>query len=174
MSESNSTTEKNIINSFDDMAKKLDRQISLIELRQQELRNYIITIENHINHFDQMIDMENQKPTPNYKTISSFRSASFKNIELITVLHNTYKEYEGVKFRYFKEISDNNYKKQKLINVDIKRAGTSDLDGQEFYEIMRKLSNLNVNSNTAKNQIHKNEQLINEVQNELTQDDYEM
>ena len=169
-----STEEFNIIKSFADISRRLDVQISNITLRQQEIQNYIVFIDNHICHFDQMIQQEMASGHPDFKKINSYRSASFKNIELITVLHNTYKEYEGVKFRYFKEISDSNYKRQKLVAVDIKRVGTSDEMGSEFYNIMRNLSKLNIVGETAKTQIDENSKMLSVVKEGLSEDEYEM
>lgn len=163
-----------IINSFENISTDLEKQISLITQRQQELQNYMVMIDNHINHFDQMIHKESQKTNPDYKKIANYRSASFKNIELMTVLHNSYKEYEAVKFRYFKEISDNNYKKQKLINVDIKRIGTNEQVGAEFYDIMRNLSKLNMTGDIAKKQLGENNALLNVVQTGLSEEEYQM
>jgi len=168
------TEETNIIKSFTDISKRLDTQISTITLRQQEIQNYIVFIDNHICHFDQMIQQQIASGSPDFKKINSYRSASFKNIELVSVLHTTYKSYEEVKFRYFKEISDSNYKQQKLIAVDIKRVGSSDEMGSEFYHIMRNLSKLNIVGETAKTQIDENSKMLNIVKEGLTEDEYEM
>jgi hypothetical protein len=115
------------------------------------------TIDNHINNFDLRIAQESQKPNPNYDSINRLRAASFKNVELMTVIHNSYKEYESVKFRYFKEISDNNYKKHRLVKVDIKKVGDVKDSGMEFFEIMRNLSKLNLDSS---NQINENIKIL--------------
>ena len=163
-----------IIKSFESISERLEKQITLIVGKQQELQNYLVMIDNHIMHFDQMIQQEMQSSQPDYKKINSYRSASFKNIELMSVLHTTFKGYEEVKFRYFKEISDSNYKQQRLISVDIKRVGTSEDMGQEFYEIMRSLSKLNIVGNEAQHQIAENSQMLNTVKEGLTGDEYEM
>ena len=163
-----------IIKSFDNISDRLDQQITLITGKQQELQNYLIMIDNHIMHFDQMIQQEMQSSQPDFKKINSYRSASFKNIELISVLHATYKEYENTKFRYFKEISDSNYKKQKLISVDIKRIGTTEDMSGEFYNIMRNLSKLNIVGGEARSQIAENDKMLDVVKSGLVDDEYEM
>ncbi len=167
-----------VSNSFIDVCDKLKKQITLIELRQQELQQYMSTIDSHINYFDNQISHEQQQTKPDYQSISRMRAASFKNIELITVLHNTYKEYENVKFRYYKEIGDNNYKKNKLIHVDIKRLGNPEEMGNEFYEIMRLLSRLNLkddkNANLAASQINENNKLLGLVNEGLDEDEYQI
>jgi len=167
-----------IIDSFDKFSKTLEKQITNVELRQQELQNYMVTLDNHINHFDQMVNMELQQQQPNYKKITGLRKASFDNIELLTNVHNAYKEYENVKFKYFKEIGSNNTIKQKLIHVDIKRVGTTEEMGTEFYEIMRNLSRLNVKSdNTVQltdKQIQNNNKLLEQVQSGFVDDEYKL
>lgn len=168
-----------ITQSFEKLSKGLEKQISNIELRQQELQNYMITLDNHINHFDQMVNIESQQPNPNYKKISGLRKVSFDNIELLTNLHNSYKEYENVKFKYYKEIGSYNTIKQKMVHIDIKRVGTAEEMGNEFYEIMRNLSRLNLNNDNkaqlTDKQIEQNNKLIEQVNQGFSEDDeYEL
>jgi hypothetical protein len=168
-----------VSNSFKDVCNKLEKQITLVELRQQELQNYMSIIDGHITHFDNAANHEAQQNKPDYAKLNKLRAASAKNIEIITDLHNSYKEYETVKFRYFKEISDNNYKKNRLISVDIKRLGTSEEMGTEFYEIMRLLSKLNLKKGdnlnlAASQQVNENEKLLGLVEDGLDEDEYEL
>lgn len=180
MSENNVNSEIiEITQSFEKLSKSLEKQISNIELRQQELQNYMITLDNHINHFDQMVNIESQQPNPNYKKISGLRKVSFDNIELLTNLHNSYKEYENVKFKYYKEIGVYNTTKQKMIHIDIKRVGTVEEMGNEFYEIMRNLSRLNLNNDSkvqlTDKQIQQNNKLIEQVKQGFDEDsEYEL
>ncbi len=58
-----------IIKSFDNISDRLDQQITLITGKQQELQNYLIMIDNHIMHFDQMIQQEMQSSQPDFQKL---------------------------------------------------------------------------------------------------------
>lgn len=104
-----------------DSISKIEHQISNIELRQQELQGYITTIQTAVNAIEQQISVEERKSSPNYQQIHSWRGAIFKNIELISKLYDTYKEFENVKIRCQKEINDSSYKTFHLVEVSIKQ-----------------------------------------------------
>jgi len=136
----------NVKDSFVKTEENLEKQITNIEYKQTELQNYMTTIENSISHMEQMVDKEQQTANPSFDRIRGLRTAIVKNVELITKLYDTYKEFESVKFRYHKELSDNNYRKQRLIELELKKMDDrSNSLGQEFYNIMRNLAGLQKN-----------------------------
>ncbi len=120
----------------------LRAQISVITQREQEIQNLITSIENAVQWYEGAIQLEQGKPKPNYKTMGNMRLAVSKNIELLATLYGTYKQFEDVKFKYFKQISDLDMNTQRLIEVDIKRL-ESKLDhftGGEFIDMMRQFT----------------------------------
>ena len=132
--------------SFVKTEQQLEKQITHIEYKQNELQNYITTIDNAISHIEQTIAKEQQTPKPNQDRIRGLRSSVSKNVELVTKLYDSYKEFESVKFRYHKELSDNNYRSQRLIELELKKMDDrSNSLGQEFYNIMRNLAGLQKN-----------------------------
>lgn len=153
---------------YDTIKSDLEKQITNIELRQQELQQYITKIDSGINQLQMLLDKEKDQ-----HKIKSFRNALTHNIELISKLYDTYKEYETVKFRYFKEIDDNNDKKHNLLAVkirqlDIKADFVND-DG--FIQMMQMLSNLKneESSNTDEDSV------IDESEDQLTKNpEYEL
>ncbi len=150
----------------------LRKQITGIEYKQQELQNYITTIDNAISQLEQMIHLEQQVPNPNYDKIRALRGAISKNIELLSQIYNTYKEFENVKFRYFKEIDDYSYRVFRLIELDLKKANLgSDKIGQDFLNIMRVLSKLDINSAPYDDN---SRELFEEAQEGLDDEDYKL
>ena len=154
--------------SFTKTEQQLEKQIVHIEHKQSELQNYITTIENSVNHMEQMIAHEQQTPNPNQDRIRGLRAAITKNVELIAKLYDSYKEFESVKFRYHKELSDNNYRKHRLIELELKKVDDrSNSLGQEFYNIMRNLAGLQKNDSMDPD-------LLNEAKLPLEDEDYEL
>ena len=142
----------------------LKKQITHIELKQQELQNYINTVDNAITQLEQMIHTEQNAAKPNYDKIRSLRGAITKNVELITNLYNSYKEFENVKFRYYKEIDDNSYRMHRLIELELKKVDeNANRLGQEFYNVMRNLSNIKQDDTLVK----KTEQVLSKEEYEL-------
>jgi|SRR6056297_3121315 len=133
----------NIKNDFSNNTETLKKQITGIELKQQELQKYISTIDNGISYLEQMIHYEENKPKPSMDKVRGLRTAITKNVELISNLYNSYKEFEMVKFRYFKEIDDNDYKMHRLIELELKKINqNTNRLGEEFYNMMRNLSQI--------------------------------
>ena len=118
----------------------LKRQISALELKQQELQNYIATIDSGIVQLERMVNQEQNNPQPNYQRIQSLRGAISKNVELITGLYTCYKEFENVKHKYFKEINDNTFRGHRLIELELKKVNQKvDTLDSEFFSVMRNL-----------------------------------
>ena len=133
----------NIKKDFVGNTEKLRKQITNIEIKQQDLQQYITTIDNAIIHLEQMIQQEQNQPKSNNDKIRGLRSAVSKNVELIANLYNAYKEFETVKFRYFKEVDDNSYRMHRLIELEMKKVDeNANKLGQEFYNMMRNLSTI--------------------------------
>lgn len=145
---------------------KLKTQITNIEYKQQDLQKYIVTIDNSINQIEQFIHQEQNSPKPNFTKINGLRTAVSKNVELVVKIYDSYKEFENVKFRYYKEIDDNTYRTHKLIDLELKRINNaSNTIGDEFYSIMQNLANLKPNSSDP---------LLNEAQLPLQEPQYDL
>jgi len=121
--------------------KEIEKQIGVIEVRQQEIQNYIADIDQNIIALQGFL----QQGTENKDKVRAVRGAIGKNIETLAKLYSIYREYEDTKQRYHKLLSDNMYKMHHLISVDIRRIdeklekmGDGDFFGvfSEFVKIM--------------------------------------
>jgi len=121
----------------------LERQIQSIELRQQELQNYITTLNQTIAHMERTIIQEERKAPINFNRINGLRQGVSKNIELLVKLYDSYKEFENVKFRYYKEINSHSHNGIRLINIDLFKINNkfSD-DSAQFTDVIRFMSKL--------------------------------
>lgn len=143
----------NIKKDFSDSNNTLKKQITGIDLKQQEIQKYIATIDNAVTQLEQLIYHEQNQPSPNYNKIKSLRGAITNNIELVSNLYNSYKEFEMVKFRYYKEVDDNNYKMHRLIELELKKVDQNvNKLGEEFYNMMRNLSQISNSDNEITDQ----------------------
>lgn len=124
---------------FTKQKTKLEQKISIIELRQQEIQNYIADIDNNITYLRGLLPSETDK-----EKNRMIRGAISKNIELLTRLYSTYREYEDVKVKYFKIISDDTHKMHQLIAVDIRRIDEKvrDIDDSDFLGVMKEMMDL--------------------------------
>lgn len=169
------TNYSHIEEDFNSRNNKLDKQITSIELRQQEIQTYLSHIDASVNFIDNEISTETNKKQPNYDRIKALRAALSKNIEILNDLHNTYKEYEGVKFRYYKEIDDNSIQKHKLIELELRKLDDklNDYSDGGFIQMMQTLVNqigpgkkdeMNNNSNLN------DENILENARNEMNED----
>ncbi|MDX1700766.1 MAG: hypothetical protein R3250_09120 [Melioribacteraceae bacterium] len=126
---------------FSNEKKDILKQIGVIEVRQQEIQNYIATIDQNVTYLNGLL----QQGMENKDKIRAVRGAIGKNIDTLTKLYSIYREYEDTKQRYHKLLSDNMYKMHHLISVDIRRIdeklekiGDGDFFGvfNEFVRIM--------------------------------------
>lgn len=95
----------------------IEKQIGVIEVRQQEIQNYIASIDQNVTYLNGLL----QQGLENKDKIRAIRGAVGKNIDTLTKLYSIYREYEDTKQRYHKLLSDNMYKMHHLISVDIRR-----------------------------------------------------
>jgi hypothetical protein len=124
---------------FTKLKSKLEQKISIIELRQQEIQNYIADIDNNITYLRGLLPSETDK-----EKNRMLRGAISKNIELLTRLYSTYREYDDVKVKYYKIISDDTHKMHQLIAVDIRRIDekVKDIDDSDFLGVMKEMMTL--------------------------------
>jgi len=128
---------------YDEQIKQLGKQISIIELRQQELQNYIISLDQSIKQIDRLVNTENQKSSPDYNKIKNLRFINSKNIEMITDIYNTYERFETVKFKYYKEIDNHSHSGNRLIYIEGYKLENQTNDiSDSFMEMIKYLSNL--------------------------------
>lgn len=120
---------------------KLEKQISVIEIRQQELQNLIAVIQNNISQLEGIIQSEEVKPVPNNEKIKNIRAAIHKNISLLREIYDSYNSFEETKFKYRKLISDNDFNLYRL-DITVKQAEekSNKLLGNDFIEMLRSIS----------------------------------
>ena len=115
-----------ITSEFELEAARLEKEIVNIEMKQNEIQNHIIDLENANGGLKQMIKQEKDM-TKRAKYYGAIRG----NIELIAKMYSSYKDFESVKFNYRKEISALTQNKNKLVNVDLPRVGSGSVTGPE-------------------------------------------
>jgi hypothetical protein len=166
MSKEITNNTKELNSQYSDRVTSLENQITIIELRQQELQLLISDINNNIQSLNTIIN--NKSSSTDAK--KGARMALGKNIELLNQLYNTYKEFENTKFRYHQDINNVIHKKNHLINVDIPRVSKSSVDDVEFTKMLSQFVKL---ANDTNNNF--NNPLIKESKEELSNNtDYEL
>lgn len=157
-----------IENQFHDKIKKLDGQISVIETRQQEIQSYITTINQGIQQLEYMINQEANKQNKqniNWKSISVWQKQIHENMELITKLYDTYRSFEDVKLKYYKEMDDHSIDTYKL-SIEIRKVNEKlgSLDAAGFVDILQhittQMNNINNESETPEIISSVNKELI--------------
>lgn len=122
---------------------RLDRQISNVELKQQEIQNYITTLNHGIQQLEQLVQYEMNKGQGNInnKSISIWREQINRSVELVAKLYDTYRSFEDVKFKYHKEINGLGNDAYKLA-VEIKRLDDKlgSMDARGFVEMLQELT----------------------------------
>lgn len=165
------------INKYDEIRKDeatrkkdIEKQITNIELRQQELQNYISLIDQGIQQLDAMIINEQRQSQPDYNKINAWRGALAKNIELSSKVYSTYREYEDIKFKCRKEINESAYKTNHLLHVAIRQVDerVDKMTDNDFVNMLTTLTDMMRNSKGTANE--KFEPLLNESKRELLTD----
>ena len=156
------TNYDHITDEFNFQKETLERQISVIEVRQQEIQMKISEIENANNHLDILIQTEKDPKRKN-----SYYSAKVRNIELMTKLYDCYRSFEDVKFKYYNNISDIIHKSHRLIEVEIRKIDEklAKLDDDGLVDVLKNVSQLFIQSNNSGNSVP----LPTEVQSEIEQ-----
>ena len=127
---------------YNTQVTQLKNQISIIELRQQELQNYITSLDQTVRQLDRLVFTEEQTPKPDYIKIKNLRFVSSKNIEIITDMYNTYQRFEDVKFKYYKEIDNHSHAGNRLIYIELYKLENQTNDiSDSFMEMLKYLSN---------------------------------
>jgi len=155
MSGSEQFDKQEISSKIEDQKSQLETQITQLGTRILNLQKYIITLEHANNVIEQLANNEKDGAK-----IKSYYAAVKQNIELLAKIFEVIKEYEGVKFKYYKEIDDIIISKYKMISIDIKKLeeklnGSDDVFG--FFERL---------TDALKNSGAKREQVTSELQND--------
>lgn len=159
-----------ITKEYETQQKNINKHISNVELRQQELKNYIADIDSNIKFIQNLLQTEKD----NEKS-RMLRGAVSKNIELLTKLYSVYREYEDVKVKYVKETSSTMNFKHRLIEVDIRRIDEK-LEGSDtdFMDVMKKVMDVfggGADSTQPNKLSGKKVPLIESLQNEIVEED---
>jgi chromosome segregation ATPase len=125
---------------FSGERKDIEKQIGVIEVRQQEIMNRIADIDQNILYLQGLIQQGNE----NKDKIRAIRGAIGKNIDTLAKLYSIYREYEDTKQRYHKILSDNMYKMHHLISVDIRRIDEKleKMGDQDFFGVFSEFVNI--------------------------------
>jgi chromosome segregation ATPase len=170
----NKIKKNNIADDLKKDKKRLTAEIDNIRIRQQELQNFITSIETNINGIETLIDEENNLEKPNYKKLAALRTTLFKNIELLKQLYDSYKGFEEVKFKYQKLIVNSKLDYNKLIYLQIRRLdeqfnrATSDSD--DLIVILRKLTENMENHSQQSDFSKKKNPILDNIHNEISND----
>ena len=145
MAEIKSVNKTEILSDFADQGNLLKQQIDILNQRILALQGHIVTLEQTNNVLEQMAKTE-KDVTQRSRLYGAIRN----NIELLAKLYSVIKEFEDVRFRYYKEIDDVLFNKYKLVAVDIRRLEEkiNDLNSGDLVGFFEKLSS--VLSNTEK------------------------
>jgi len=110
------TQKESIAKEIDNKIERIDEEIEVITVRQTEIINHIQKLENAIQHFSNLIEIEKDrdKRSRYYNIISH-------NIELLAKLYSVYREFEDVKNKYFKESNDLLISKIRIINIELEK-----------------------------------------------------
>ena len=151
-----------ITDDFEFQKETIEKQISVIEIRQQEIQMRISEIENANSHLDVLIQTEKDN-----RKKSAFYSAKVRNIELMTKLYDCYRSFEDVKYKYYNGISDIIYKSHRLIEVEIRKIDerVAKLDDDGLVDVLKNVSQLFIQSNNSEQP----NQIPTEIQSEINQ-----
>lgn len=134
MGEERQASKSEIIQDFAAQKNSLEQQIDLLNQRILSLQNHILTLEQTNRTLEQLARSEKDAQQK-----ARLFGAIRVNIELLAKLYSVVKEFEDVRFRYYKEVDDVLYNKFRLIAVEIRRieekvGETSSGDILRFFE----------------------------------------
>jgi len=134
LGEERQASKSEIIQDFAAQKNSLEQQIDLLNQRILSLQNHILTLEQTNRTLEQLARSEKDAQQK-----ARLFGAIRVNIELLAKLYSVVKEFEDVRFRYYKEVDDVLYTKFRLIAVEIRRieekvGETSSGDILRFFE----------------------------------------
>ena len=150
MSDSEQFGKQEISSKFEGQQTQLEAQITQLGTRVLALQKYIISLDQANNVLEQLA--QNEKDAAKKK---SYYAAVKQNIELLAKLFEVIKEYEGVKFKYYKEIDDMLISKYKMISVDIKRLEEKLNGSDDAFTFFEKFVEALKNSGSKKEEVKK-------------------
>ena len=129
-----------ILKDYNKFNSDLAKQITHNELRQQEIQSLISDVNNSNIHIKNVIQQETDS-----KKRASYYGILNRNIELLAKLYSTYREFEGIKHQYFKEIGTMIHQSKRLIYVDLPKKNVDGGYGEEFRNMLKALSGITKN-----------------------------
>lgn len=140
-----------ITTDFEAEVKKLEKEILNIEMRQTELQQYISDLEYANNGLKIIIKKETDSQRK-----SKYYEAIRRNIELLTKLYASYKDFELVKFNYRKEISTLTQNRNRMIHIDLPKASPGSISGpEELFSVFKIIAETMKNSESKQDLIEK-------------------
>jgi len=101
--------------------KVLEDQIANIVLRQQEIQNFMTTLEAGIKQVELGVQLELQQVKIDYTKVSNMNGKIAKSMELLTKMYDTYRAFEDTKWKYHKLVNDVNFNYIKLLEIEVRR-----------------------------------------------------
>jgi len=148
--------------STNDINNAILKEIELINSRQIELQSLIADLEHANINLKQLVEQEQDKKKKGF-----LYSIISKNIELITRLYSSYREFEDTKQRYLKELSENNYKYERILLDRQRLEQRISESSEEVLEVFKLLAENKVNVNDTNNTTTNNT-IINQSNNNDT------
>jgi len=148
--------------STNDINNAILKEIELINSRQIELQSLIADLEHANINLKQLVEQEQDKKKKGF-----LYSIISKNIELITRLYSSYREFEDTKQRYLKELSENNYKYERILLDRQRLEQRISESSEEVLEVFKLLAENKINVNDTNNTTTNNT-IINQSNNNDT------
>ena len=148
--------------STNDINNAILKEIELINSRQIELQSLIADLEHANINLKQLVEQEQDKKKKGF-----LYSIISKNIELITRLYSSYREFEDTKQRYLKELSENNYKYERILLDRQRLEQRMSESSEEVLEVFKLLAENKINVNDTNNTTTNNT-IINQSNNNDT------
>ncbi len=152
---------------YEGQRKDILKNISNVELRQQEIQNYITDIDTNIQTIRGMLVGEKDR-----EKSRMLRGALSTNIELLMKMYSVYREYEDVKVKYVKENSTVINSKHRILEIDIRRIDEK-IEGSDndFADVMRQTMLMFSKFGEKQSQAGTRVAISEDVQNQMISED---
>lgn len=133
-----------IMDSKHEILTEFTSQKNLLEIQIEELNSKILSLQKHIIALERANSVLEQLAVSEKDSSqkSRYYGAIRNNTELLARLYAVIKEFEDVKFKYYKEIDDVLYNKFKLVAIEIRKLEDKIGDEYNFMNFFEKLGDV--------------------------------